>query len=62
MGRGIYVIERSGEDESVGVFMASEGGSRVESSPRRGRSELFGESEAVSRREWFLAERSVEWV
>lgn len=61
MGRGVYVIKRSGEDESLGVFMAFEGGSGVESFPR-GRSEVFGESEAVSRREWFLSEASIKWV
>lgn len=61
MGRGIYVIKRGGEDESLGVVMAFEGGSTVESSPR-GRRELFGESEAVSRSEWFLSEESIKWV
>ena len=59
MWRGIYVIKRSSEDGCVAVFMAFEGGSRVESSPR-GRGEPFGESEAVSWRKWFCSEESVK--
>lgn len=63
MGRGIYVIKRGGEDKCLGVvFMA---GSAVESSPRGGvlgRSELFGKSEAVSRKEWFDTEWGIKRI